>query len=217
MALPTMGNALVSTPWCLFCFLSSVSVLPLAACATNCRQGACAGERSYQCLACNDNQILVKAEDGPHAGKPYGTCIECAYTCKPLQCLGEASYQCTACGPGRSLVPAAQGKTYGYCAANSVVKNEALQAQIREQARQIKELKEEDKLKEEGKDLAEARDAGKHQAKKVERGTGSIDMAAARIEIAKQMAEVQNLAHATVFASNAESMENVDLGSNSHR
>jgi len=57
-------------------------------------------------------------------------------------CIGEETYQCTKCLPGRTLVPANNETTdHGYCAANSVVKNEMLQKEVLAEAREISELK----------------------------------------------------------------------------
>lgn len=155
-------------------------------CASNCRPGKCAGPTSYHCLACNDNQVLVKEKDGPHAGKAYGSCMNCAYTCAPLKCMGQEPYECTECGPGRSLVPAAEGKTNGYCAANSVLANTALRKELAEQAAEIKMLKERDATAADSNMLGDVRD-----------GAGGLsEMGRATVQISKQMADVDKMAQA---------------------
>jgi len=110
-------------------------------CSGNCLLGKCVGKHAYQCTACAANKVLIKASEGPHAGKPYGPCVQCAYTCSPRQCVGERTWQCTGCPTGRTLVQKDKTKAYGYCAANSVVKNTMLSDEIKAQAAEIKQLK----------------------------------------------------------------------------
>lgn len=164
-------------------------------CASNCRIGKCAGVHSYECTACNDNQVLITATDGPYAGASYGSCLTCPYTCAAKQCIGEKTWQCTSCPVGRTLVPAAEGKTYGYCAANTVVETSALEREIEEQAAEIKMLKKED--------LAEARG---RQAENMDA------MMQASKSISTDMNDVATLAQSTVFAAKTSRVLK-DLGS----
>lgn len=180
------------------------------ACASNCKIGACAGPKAYQCLACREDMVLAHDKDGPHAGKAYGSCIRCAYTCSRNKCIGEESYHCTECPLGRTLVPADDGKPYGYCAANSVVANDELQKQLRSQAREIKLLKEREKLREDAS-LGDAK--GDTTAKRSSTVPDLSDMERASQEIQKQVSDVETLERSTMFAATtSQRMDEIDLG-----
>lgn len=159
-------------------------------CATNCLPGKCAGIHSYQCTACASNKVLIKAKTGPHADKPYGSCIQCAYTCKPRECVGEKTWQCKACPVGRTLVRADKDKTYGYCAANSVVKNTQLNKQLAAQAEEINILKE------------AAFDTKDRKLNEVDQSDDQEISAMTKEskEISAEADDVQNMAEATMFS-----------------
>jgi len=163
-------------------------------CANNCLPGKCVGKHAWECLACASNKVLIKATDGPFAGKPYGSCMQCAYTCQARACVGEKTWQCTGCPPGRTLVKHDETKPFGYCAANSVVQNQLLQQQIKEQAEEIAMLKDADIL---SLNLKESDTEGSGSA------AGELKrMLAARQAIAQQVKAVSNLqAHAYTQAS----------------
>merc|ERR1712216_358803 len=97
---------------------------------------------------------------------------------------------------GRTLVRPDPKKMSGYCAANSVVQNQLLQAQLKDQAEEIQMLKHADAMGETDADLSELKESRKDSPDVAESLQSMLD---AREKIKQQVKDVARLEHSTVF------------------